>query len=115
MVPHQLCSRYEHTRGRTVVLGHERDRTVSAPLLYERAAWSERAAVEPLPEVGRVAGQAAPSPSRPWVAERWESAGQRTRVGVPWRADDVERRAGLDQLAGVHHRDPVTGLGEHRQ
>ena len=38
-----------------------------------------------------------------------------TRVGVERIGDDVQRRPGLDELAGVHDGDAVAGLGKHAQ
>ena len=47
--------------------------------------------------------------------EARDRAQQRIGVGVPRRAEQLEHVRGLDDAAGIHHRDPVGDLGDHAE
>ena len=47
--------------------------------------------------------------------EARDRAQQRIGVGMPRRAEQLEHVRGLDDAAGIHHRDPVGDLGDHAE
>ena len=51
--------------------------------------------------------------ARPVLVHRRDRAHQADGVGMGRRMDDGIDRADLDDPAGIHHRDPVAGLGDH--
>ena len=65
--------------------------------------------------VGRVAGQPGRREPRGRVPHPRERGGQGRGVRVQGVGEDAVGRSLLDEAAGVHHRDPVADVGEHRQ
>ena len=78
----------------------------------ERAAVVEPAAVRPGPGRRRPAGDALERARLAQVRDRVE---QRPGVGVRRVGEDRVLGAELDDLAGVHHRDAVGDVGDHRE
>ena len=80
-----------------------------------RAARREGAALGEVARVGRVARETGRGEPRRGVADARERRRQGAGVRVQGRGEDLRGRAGLDHASGVHHRDPVAQVGEHRE
>src|SRR5207237_3386258 len=78
-----------------------------------RAARQERATGRRVAQVRRWAGDAGEVAAR--AAERGERVEQALGVGVRRLAVDLGGRADLEQLAGVHYRDPFRQLEQQGQ
>ena len=98
-------------RAGVVELGIDR----SAVLEHRRAPRVERAARGDGLRVGRVAPEARRLAPEAVVADLGERGRECRRVGVLRVVEDVLGRALLDDPAGVHHREPVRDLHQHRQ
>ena len=90
----------------------ERRDAGAAAVLLVLAARREGAAVRPLADADRHAGDAL---QRARVAEVGDRGDQRPGVRVLGPLDDVGGWAVLDHPAGVHDDDPVGHLGDHRE
>ncbi len=91
----------------------ERRHGIGATRSRARAAVAKAAAGRPLERRGDRALDR-DQPVLPAVQAR-DRAQQRIGVGMPRRAEQLEHVRGLDDAAGIHHRDPVGDLGDHAE